>query len=108
MAWHGMHQAAGASWKQEIVIKPSGRKTSDVGHACKGHQKNLLLIRVCENSENVPVYGWHKSICRTYAIMPIDAPCIVVSHHVSSCVIRYLNVTSGFQAFSFKFVGNDV
>ena len=87
-----MHQAAGACWKQEIITKPSGRKTSHVGLACGEHQKNLLLVRIREKSENVSVSGWHKSLFRICAVMPVDLPCVEVRHHESSYITHYLNI----------------
>ena len=103
-----MHQAPRASWKQEIITRPSGRKTAHVGLACKERQNNLLLVWIREQSENVSVSGWHKSLCRICAVMPTDVPCVEVRHHESSYILRYLNVYSGFQTFSFKFVANGV
>lgn len=79
-----MHQAAGSSWKQEIITKLSGWKTSYVGLACKERQKHLLLVRIREKSENVSVSGWHKSLCLICTVVPIDLTCVEVRHHESS------------------------
>lgn len=93
-----MHQAAGASWKQEIT-KPSGRKTSHVGLSCAERQKNLVLVRKREKWENVSVSGWHKFLCRICAVMSIDLLCVEVRHHESSYTIHCLNVTVASNRF---------
>jgi hypothetical protein len=94
-----MYQAAGAIWRQEIITKPSGRKTSHVGLACKERQKNILLVRIREKSEIVSVSCWYKSLCRICAVMPIDFSCVEVRHHRSSYITHYLNVTVASKNF---------
>ena len=94
-----MHQAPGANWKQEIITRPIERKTAHVELACKERHKNLLLVRIREQSENISVSGWHKYLCRMCAVMPIDLPCVQVRRQEVSYIIRYLNVTVASKHF---------